>query len=102
LKEKGRRTKKKKRDGLRERERDKGSYQVVNRLLPFLFQDPKLEEEEAIQFAEFGAQVGAVEEKPDERSGSARLCSIAPQSSQLQCCRESSLPRTHTWAVLLG
>jgi hypothetical protein len=43
----------------------------VNRLLPFLFQDPKIEEEEAIQFAEFGAQVGAVEEKPDERSGSA-------------------------------
>ncbi len=43
----------------------------MNRLLPFLFQDPKIEEEEAIQFAEFGAQVGAVEEKPDERSGSA-------------------------------
>jgi hypothetical protein len=38
--------------------------------LPFLFQNPKLEEEEAIQFAEFGAQVGAAEEKPDERSGS--------------------------------
>jgi hypothetical protein len=75
-------------------ERDKGSYQVVNRLLPFLFQDSKLEEKEAIQFAEFGAQVGAVEEKPDERSGSALVqhCSGELATAVLQ---RAPCPYTH-------
>jgi hypothetical protein len=73
----------------------------VNRLLPFLFQDPKLEEEEAIQFAEFGAQVGAVEEKPDERSGSAIAQHRSGELGTAVLQRE--LPsRTHTRAALLG
>jgi hypothetical protein len=78
-----------------ERERDKGSYQVVNRLLPFLFQDPKLEEEEAIQFAEFVAQVGAVGEKPDERSGSALVQHRTAELATAVLQRELPCPYTH-------